>query len=421
MNYFSLHRNIQLRLALQFFTTFASSTVFPFLAIFFLNQVGEVATGSMYIGVIISGIFGALYGGRRTDRIGRKNTILLCESMVALGYFIAAICNLYFEISVYVNFVFFLIIIFFTGMVTPAYSAIIIDSTAPENRKEVYTLSYWFNNLAVAAGGLTGAVLFQTYTYQLFLGIAFITFLSFIITKKWLQEPNKHISVLMNESVKNHKTWQQSYKEILLNKRFVFFTVAGLFLIALEESLTTYIGIKLVKDIKNPMNLFPFTSFFEVDGFQLIGLLKAENTIAVVILSLFIMKMLKKYQDRILMQWGAFCYAFGYVVISYSVVPGILMIAMLISTVGELAHIPAKQAYVASIVPDNSRGTYMAVYSLSFQISAMIASLFVMISSVFSANFITLLFILMSGTSLIIYFVLLNSEQKEKTKLQTTA
>ncbi|WP_130292868.1 hypothetical protein [Fictibacillus sp. BK138] len=71
MNYFSFHRNIQLRLALQFFTTLASSAVIPFLAIFFSNEVGEFATGLMYIGVILSGITGALLGGRRADQRGR--------------------------------------------------------------------------------------------------------------------------------------------------------------------------------------------------------------------------------------------------------------------------------------------------------------------------------------------------------------
>jgi MFS transporter, DHA1 family, multidrug resistance protein B len=421
MIYFSFHRNIQLRLALQFLTTLASSAVIPFLAIFFSNQVGEFATGLMYIGVILSGITGALLGGRRADRIGRKNTILLCEGMIGIGYLLAGLSNLIFSLSPYANFVIFILILFFTGMAGPAYGAVIIDASTKENRKAVYTVSYWLNNLAVAAGGLTGAVLFKTYKYEMFLGISIVAFLSWIITKKWLQDIHisaKETPISTEEVTKNGF---KNYKEILSNKRFIFFTIAGLFLFTLEESLTTYIGIKLVEEIKDPVYLFPYTTFFEVDGFQLIGLLRAESTILVVTFSLVVAGLLKRYQDRLLMLGGGFCYAFGYIVISYSNVPFVLIIAMFIATLGELAHIPAKQAYVASLVPDDARGAYMAVYGLSFQFSGIIAALFVMLSGVLSAGIITLIFTTMGSVSLVIYYVLFKSEKQLHRIERTTA
>jgi MFS transporter, DHA1 family, multidrug resistance protein B len=419
MNYFTFHRNIQLRLALQFFTTIASSAVIPFLAIFFSNQVGEFTTGLMYIGVILSGITGALLGGRRADRRGRKSTILLCEGIIGLGYLLAGLSNIIFSISPYTNFGIFLVILFFTGMAGPAYGAVIIDASTKENRKAIYTMSYWLNNLGVAAGGIMGAFLFENYSYEMFIGIAIVSFLSWIVTKIWLQDIQDPV-VAAQITIKN-KNWFENYKEILLNKRFIFFTVAGLFLLSLEESLTTYMGIKLVDQIKEPISLLPFTTLFAVDGFQLIGLLKAENTILVVLLSLVIAGLLKKYQDRLLMLGGGFCYAFGFIIISYSNVPIVLLIAMFIATLGELALIPAKQAYLASLIPDNSRGSYMAIYGLSFHFSGIIAALFVMLSGILSAGMITFLFIVMGSMSLVIYYFLLQSEQEEKRMEKTTA
>ncbi|WP_226536885.1 MFS transporter [Fictibacillus halophilus] len=420
MNYFSFHRNIQLRLALQFFTTLASSAVIPFLAIFFSSKVGEFATGLMYIGVILSGITGALLGGRRADQRGRKDTILLCEGMIGIGYLVAGISNLIYSLSPYANFGIFLVILFFTGMAGPAYGAVIIDASTKENRKAVYTVSYWLNNLAVAAGGIIGAFLFKKYPYEMFIGISLVALLSWVVTKIWLQDI--HVSATAaNISQQATKSWLENYRRILSNKRFVFFTIAGLFLFSLEESLTTYMGIKLVEEIKNPVSIFPLTAFFEVDGFQLIGLLKAENTILVVLLSLVIAGLLKKYQDRLLMLGGGFCYAFGFIVISYSSVPVVLIIAMFVATIGELAHIPAKQAYLVSLIPDDARGSYMAVYGLSLHFSGIIAALFVMLSGIISAGMITFLFVLMGVVSLIIYYVLFQTEHKEKSMDKTTA
>ncbi|ANC79087.1 hypothetical protein ABE65_020680 [Fictibacillus phosphorivorans] len=420
MNFFSFHRNIQLRLVLQFITTFASSTVIPFLAIFFSNQVGVFSTGLMYIGVILSGITGALIGGRRSDQFGRKRVILLSESMIGFGYLIAGVLNLLFPLSAYVNFVVFIVILFFTGMAGPAYGAIIIDSSTKENRKAIYTISYWLGNLAVAAGGVTGAILFKTYPYELFLGIALVTFITWVVTWLWLEDVRLPSVVIQDAN--ETKILQGGYKNIFLNRKFILFTVAGLFLISLEESLTTYIGIKLVSDIQDQVPLLPFTSLFEVDGFQLIGLLKAENTILVVVLSLFVATIFKRFKDRSLMLGGGSAYAIGFIVISYSTSPIVLIIAMFIASVGELIHIPAKQAYVASIIPDDARGSYMAIYGLSFHVSGMIAALFVMLSGFLSANTITLLFSLMGVTSLIIYHFLFQSEESAEAKIvKTTA
>ncbi|MEI5908760.1 MFS transporter [Bacillus spongiae] len=420
MNFFSFHPNIQLRLALQFFTTFATSAVVPYLVIFFSTQVGAVVTGLMYIGVILSGIAGALIGGRRTDRVGRKRTILLCEGMISTGYFVAGISNLIVSLSPYANFLIFIVILFFTGMVGPAYAAVIIDASSKENRKAVYTFSYWLSNLGMAAGGLMGAVLFKNYSYELFIGISIVVFVSWIVTK-FLLEDTYQSSTKASSSAPSEKSGIQQYKEILTNKRFVLFTVAGLFLLSLEESLTTYIGIKLDEEIPNSIPLLPFSQFFEVDGFQLIGLLKAENTILVVTISLVVASLLKRYQDNLLMLAGSFCYGLGYIVISYSSVPLVLIIAMFIATVGEVAHIPAKQAYVASLVPDDARGTYMAVYGLSFQFSGIVAAMFVMASAVLPAGVITSIFIMMVLTSLIIYFVLFQLEQEKTKQVKTIA
>ena len=77
--------------------------------------------------------------------------------------------------------------------------------------------------------------------------------------------------------------------------------------------------------------------------------------------------------------------------------------------------------YVASLVPDDARGTYMAVYGLSFQLSGMIAALFVMASALLSPEVITSIFIIMGLTSMVIYFVLFMKEQEKQMNLKTTA
>lgn len=67
------------------------------------------------------------------------------------------------------------------------------------------------------------------------------------------------------------------------------------------------------------------------------------------------------------MYTGGFLFVIGYSVISYSNSLVVIVAAMLLATIGELLHIPTRQAYLSQIVKDGARSSYMAVNGLFFQ------------------------------------------------------
>lgn len=105
---------------------------------------------------------------------------------------------------------------------------------------------------------------------------------------------------------------------------------------------------------------------FELTGLKVFSLIQLENTLLIVCLSLFVSKLVRQASEARTMYTGGFLFVIGYSVISYSNSLVVIIAAMLLATIGELLHIPTRQAYLSQIVKDGARSSYMAVNGLFF-------------------------------------------------------
>ncbi|WP_153462150.1 MFS transporter [Sediminibacillus terrae] len=421
MNLFTFSRTIQIRLVLQFITTTANAAVTPYLVVFFSSMLGTVVTGFMFLSVMAANIAGSFTGGYVSDKKGRK-PVIVCSEAIALGgfLFVAAVNSPWLSLP-YFTFALFVVIHFFLGSATPAYQAMIIDESNKENRKAVYTFSYWLQNLGISIGGITGAFLFMDHHFLLFLGVATATMISLVMTVIFIKE-----SFLTETTSEEKKTAPlkdldsgvKIYLKVLRHKTFALFTLANLLIVATEEQLTNYIGLRLAADIPVARQLVPFLPF-QADGINLLGILKAENTVLVVCLTVFVSYLLRKLDDRFVLLGGLVLYFLGYTILSFHHSAIVLIIAMFFATLGELLHIPVKQTMLANMVPDHARSTYMAVFGLMTILGAVIAGLFIFLSSFLPTTVLTFAFILMGTITIAIFSRLTGRKTLEKTR--TTA
>ncbi|MFD1737509.1 MFS transporter [Bacillus salitolerans] len=418
MTIFSFNKTIQIRLGLQFLTMMASMSVTPYLIVYFSSKLGTVVTGFMFLGVMTASVIGTFAGGYLSDRNGRKKVIIWAELFVFVCFLFVAFVNSPWVSLPYITFLLFVIIHFFTGMAGPAYQALIIDESNPINRRSIYTFSYWLNNLAVATGGIIGAFLFMNYHFILFLVVSFITFLSLLITVFFIKESYVPLNVEKLTGLNGYPSMTKSkltplfnmYKDVLTNKEFAALAFANLLIVSVEEQLTNFIGIRLSKELSDPVPLFPILSL-EVDGINLLGILKTENTVLVVCLTIVVSVLLKKWKDRSVLLSGIVLYFLGFTIISFHQVPFILLIAMAIATIGELMHIPVKQTLLANMVPDHARSSYMAVFGQMTILGATSAGFFIIISSILPPFVISFLFVLMGTVTLRIFYKLTSSKE----------
>ncbi|WP_246288680.1 MFS transporter [Bacillus haikouensis] len=375
-----IHPNIKLRLGMQFLGGLVSMAVIPFLAIYFAQKIGAAETGVILILIVISGVIGGFIGGHVSDKIGRRNIMIYSEIGVLITYLFIAFCNSpWFDLP-YVSAAFFVLNMFAGGMFQPAAQAMIIDVTDSESRKLVFTISYWLGNLATAIGGIMGAFLFKTYLFELFIGISGISLLSVLMTIFFISEtytPEQTSSESSSEQPKSSPLEiVQSYTAVLKDKLFMFYIVGAVFIFTLEQSLTNYIGIRLEKEIpEQSASLFGME--FLLDGTKVLGFLKTENTLLVVLLSTVVLFLFKKWKDRWTLVTGMFIFSVCFSALAFTNNVLILLIVIFVGTIGELMYVPVKQAMLGDLAPSNARSTYMAFYSLTFYGATIIASLLI--------------------------------------------
>ncbi|HET7577697.1 MAG TPA: MFS transporter [Bacillales bacterium] len=409
MKIFQLHPNIQLRLAVEFLTTLISMTVLPFVAIYFADRIGQTIVGFMLMSVVVSGVCGGFIGGFYSDKMGRKKLMIIADAVTVVMYVCIAFVDSPWWSLPYVAFVFFVIVFFFSGIMGPVAQAMIIDVSDPENRKFIFTLSYWAMNLAIAAGGILGAFLFENYHFELFLGVAGISLVSLLVTVFWISESYRPEKVGAGQESHQEKDSEgvrsmlSSYGNVLKDKIFVVYVIASLLLGTLEEQLTNYIGVRLNEHIPSQV-LFSFGSFdFHVDGFKMLGFLQTENTMFVVAFAVGIGMLMKRFSDHWVLYIGIGLFASGYFILGFSLNPWILFMGMGVVSIGEIMFSPVKQAYLADIAPENRRSSYMAVSSLGFYMATMIAAIFVTLGAVLPYWVIAGSFLLMGATSLVLF------------------
>ncbi|MBB6451676.1 DHA1 family multidrug resistance protein B-like MFS transporter [Salirhabdus euzebyi] len=403
MKFKDFHPNIKLRIIFGFFSEIIGSMIFPFMAIYFAIHFGAKLTGILLIVNIIIGSLVGIYGGYLSDIMGRKKLMVTAEVIRAVSLVVMTLANSPWFESPTITFLMFLVGSICWGIEGPAMDAMLIDVSKPEQRKLMYAIMYWSANLSIAIGGAVGAFLFKDYLFELFIGMTVMSIIVAVVLILFIEESYVPKQTIKEKKIPSRfqafKDIGQSYKTVMKDRVFILFVIAGLFIQSLEFQLTNYIAVKLHEHMPE-QNLFQWS----IDGIQMTGILRTENTVLVVLFAAIVMKLIMKYKDKHVYLTSIVLFTIGYTAISYFDNMWILLVAMLIATIGELMRVPVQQSYLAAIPPDDKRSSYMAVNAFTYQGSMILASLFVTLGAILSKEMMSTL-LLITG---VIGFVIIN-------------
>lgn len=379
MRFRDFHRNVKLRIGLSFLSGTANNMVLPFMSIYFSGKLGDTSAGLVVILGILAGIVAGIVGGYYADRIGRKKLMLTAEMGWMFCFMGMAVANSPWLTSPWMTFVLMICVSMFWGVHGPANDAMLLDVTAPDIRKYMYAIMYWMNNLSFAIAGIAGAFLFKSYLFELFVGLSVIGLISLIMTYFFIHEvyqPQPVIDRIGVGSKLHEKTsiWS-NYKQVLSDKTFMIFTAASLLLVSVEFHLGNYVGVRLEKEMVSAPIIPWMGSSWTVDGLKMLGFIRTENTVLVVVLSVLMGVLMRRFSDSKVLFAGYTCYILGYSYLAYSNQPWLLLLSMFIATVGELMYVPIKQAYLGNIAPDHARSSYMALFGMVYKGATLLGGL----------------------------------------------
>ncbi|MEU9647493.1 MFS transporter [Streptomyces sp. NPDC048110] len=373
MNIFSLDRTLRLRIAVAFVNRFLDAMITTFMAVYLAQRWGAAGAGMLLFAVVTLGAGGMFVGGHLSDTRGRRPTLLLAEAVAAASFALMALghAGTGGTLLVYLG---YLIGKLASSVGLPANDAMIVDITTPENRTDVYTINYWATNLALAGGSLLGGFLYNGHFTLLLAVAAAATGAVLLSTALWIPESRPEEAARASGD-SPLRVFVSGYYAVARDGVFLRFVCAATLGLTIEFQLANYIGVRLSADFPSQALLHIGSLSPHVDGVQMLGLLRSENTILVVLLALFSGTLFKRMPDPLRLYTGIVLFTAGYMVLAVSNRGWVLVIAGAVFTIGELMNVPVKQALLANMIPSTARPKYMAVYNLSIRVAQMLASL----------------------------------------------
>ncbi|WP_163855971.1 MDR family MFS transporter [Paenibacillus elgii] len=408
------HKNLKIRIYDVFINGLCSTMYLPFMGIYFADRLGAELTGILMIITVLFGFSAGLYGGYFADLSGRKKIMVTAASLRLMALIVMLVANTLMMNPVILTFISILIISACSGASDPVSEAMVVDVTNSDNRKSVYNFLYWFRNLSSVLGGVAGGFLFKDHLQLILLISAFLSALSLVLVSVFITET--YTPPIQRTLVKRRVLHELvvNYIRVSKDRTFMIFTLATLLFFSLEFQMSNYIGIRLGKEL--PSQIYYLFGFgFNLDGVKLLGLLRAENTFVVVAFTLLIGLLVKRYKDTKVLTAGLLIYTAGYFILGFSNVPLLLLSAMLIATVGEIMFWPVRQKYLAELIPEDARSSYMAVNSLVFQGARVLASLSITLGAVITSFFMSTLYLFIGLISIYLFHMVIGQIKRSKT------
>ncbi|HPS33558.1 MAG TPA: MFS transporter [Anaerolineaceae bacterium] len=347
----------------QFWLMFAglvlSSTgttmIWPFMLIYASEKLGQPLTAVTSLMTInaIGALISAILAGSLADQVGRK----LVMGIGLLGQ--AAVYLLYIPSK---EFVLFALLMGLSGFFVPLYrvgtDAMLADMFPPEDRAQAYALVRMGRNIGVALGPILGGLLLvKSYNIGLFSAAATLAAFG-LITFLFLKEtrPTRTTS-----SAENLRDQLRVYKSALQNK--FFFRLIGAH--TLMEICSTLVWAFLVVYLKQNFGI----------GEAQYSWLPTTNALMVVLLQVFVTRLTKKRRSTSMLTLGAAFYTATMLIIALSSSFWGFWAAMVVMTVGELIIAPTATTFVSGIAPENQRGRYLGLFSLTWNLGMAIGPL----------------------------------------------
>lgn len=317
-------------LALVVLVNRIGSMVITFMSLYVSNHLGaDVETvGRVLTAHGAGAVVGVTIGGAMVDRLGAKRVMVVSLFSNAIGF---ALISRIADVSVLMAAMFALSAV--GEAVRPANTAALAGAAEPQDVGRAFALMQLFVNLGVSIGAGLGGVLAAVSYSALFYVDAAAAFLCAVLTLAFVRE----VRPVQRESVPRVR-WPRGIVLILVGQ-----VVVSMLLVQMFTTAPLYHNV--------------------VNGFseQRIGLLVVVNTIIITVLQMPAAARVAHIAAARVIAGGLVGFAAGYVVLPYTSLYAMAVLAMTIFTLGELVIFPALNTYVATTAPPGETGRFMGL------------------------------------------------------------
>ncbi len=148
------------------------------------------------------------------------------------------------------------------------------------------------------------------------------------------------------------------YKSVFKDRLFIGFIFVSMLMLLVYQQMYNTLSVYL-RDVHQ----IPTTQY---------GYMLSASAILVVLTQFWVTSQTKKFAPMLMMALGCAFYMIGFGMIGFIGAFWLFVVSILVITIGEMIVVPVSQALVAKFAPEEMRGRYMAVSSVSWSIPSTI-------------------------------------------------
>jgi MFS family permease len=332
-----------------FFGTFLNkfgAFVVPFLTIYLTRRGFTLAATGFALGAYGAGMLAAsLLGGYLTDRIGRRNTIVLSMFSSAVAMLLLSQAQSAWALIALTG------LAGLTGeLYRPGSSALLADLVPEGQRVTAFSAYRWAFNAGWAFGPATAGLLAKHGFFWLFAGDA-LTSAAFGVVA-WVALPHGV------RAAREETGWSEALRSLRHDYKF-------------QQVLGSSFAIAMV--------FFQMFSTFglAVTSFGLssstYGLILSLNGILIVLCELPMTTITRRFPARRVMAVGYGLIGLGFALNGLAHSANGFRLCIAVFTLGEMIAMPVSSAYVADLCPPKMRGRYMGAFGLTWALGLTVA------------------------------------------------
>ena len=320
--------------------------VIPFLAIYLRQEGFDAKVTSLTMAAYGAGaLLAGVIGGYLADRLGRKNTMLISCGGAAIFMMLLSQADSVPEL---------VITTFMTGSLTamygPAAGALIADLIPPALRIRAFSCQRLAINFGFAAGMATAGFMATRSFFALFVADAATTLILGLTVLFGL----KPRPVMAREN----SGWGHALRHMRRNGPFQLAVAASLLIGIVFWQMSSSYGLQATEGAGLDERAY--------------GLLMALNGILIVFLELPLTSYTKRLSPVLMMALGYAIIGLGMGMNALGASLPVLAASMIVLTAGEMIAFPVNNGYMAALAPDEMRGRYQGVISISWSVATMI-------------------------------------------------
>lgn len=320
--------------------------VFVFLALYLTGRgFSPIVAGGAMSAWGLGSIVSTWIGGALADRYPRKFSIAVSMFGSAAAAIMLATADSLVAIVILSG-----VMGAFTELYRPASSALLIDLTRDEDRVTAFALNRMAINLGTAMGPMAGGLMAEHSFLLLFAGDALTSFAFGAVA----------LALLPRFTRDHEESLVTPRKSVLTDARLMFFLSAVL--------LTAFVIFQAMSTLPLHVTRQAYTAAHY-------GLLLGLNGWIVATCELALTGWSRRWNAAAVIAAGFALLGIGMAMIGFSSSYPWMIAGMVIFTAGEITAIPVAAAWIARLAPAESRGRYMAAWTMSWAVAAMVAPL----------------------------------------------